>query len=132
MKMVGHCSNLSTLSSMSFELFALKHETASDRERQRQRILNQRFCDFIRVITPCFCFIEPKVLTLQPELLGWLAETRRNHIIFNDLSLPIQCQSKSASPSEELRSSVTIFLYFQLSTIHCCISNQICQSNVVE
>lgn len=128
--MVGHSSNLSTFSSMSFELFALKHDTASDRERQR--ILNQRFFDFIRVITPCFCFIEPKVLTLQPELLGWLAETRRNHIFFNDLSLLIQCQSKSASPSEELRSSVTIFLYFQLSTIHCCISNQICQSNVVE
>ena len=78
MKMVGHSSNLSTFSSMSFELFSLKHETASDRERQRQRqrILNQRIFDFIRVITPCFCFIEPKVMTLQPELLGWLAEAR--------------------------------------------------------
>lgn len=80
MKMVGHSSNLSTFSSMSFELFSLKHETASDRERQRQRqrqrIPNQRFFDFIRVITPCFCFIEPKVMTLQPELLGWLAEAR--------------------------------------------------------
>ena len=79
--MVGHSSNLSTFSSMSFELFSLKHETASDRERQRQRILNQRFFDFIRVITPCFCFIEPRVLTLQPELLGWLAEARARRAV---------------------------------------------------